>query len=126
MPITKPIIIVGTGRCGSTVFHRLLASHPHVMWLSPLCDRYPDNPSRNRRAVEVAGSPLLGKLVRGKIRPGECYRFWDHHAYGFSSTCRDLVRDDVTARVKKRVRAALEPMLTPERHRLLIKITGWP
>ena len=24
MNITKPIIIVGTGRCGSTVFHRLL------------------------------------------------------------------------------------------------------
>ena len=33
--LTKPIIIVGTGRCGSTVFHRLLAKHPGVMWLSP-------------------------------------------------------------------------------------------
>jgi len=32
----------------------------------------------------------------------------------------------VTARVKKQVRAALEPMLTPTRNRLLIKITGWP
>ena len=25
--ISKPIIILGTGRCGSTVFHRLLARH---------------------------------------------------------------------------------------------------
>jgi hypothetical protein len=28
--------------------------------------------------------------------------------------------------VKKQVRAALEPMLSPKRNRLLIKITGWP
>jgi hypothetical protein len=32
----------------------------------------------------------------------------------------------VSARVKKQVRAALEPMLTARRHRLLVKITGWP
>ena len=61
-----------------------------------------------------------------KIRPGEYYNFWDTHAYGFSETCRDLVRSDVTPLVKKQVRAALEPMLTPSRNRLLVKITGWP
>jgi hypothetical protein len=32
----------------------------------------------------------------------------------------------VSTRVKKQVRAAFEPMLTSKRHRLLIKITGWP
>jgi hypothetical protein len=32
----------------------------------------------------------------------------------------------VTARVKKQVRAALEPMLSTSRPRLLVKITGWP
>jgi hypothetical protein len=124
--ITKPIIIVGTGRCGSTVFHRLLAKHRRVMWLSGLCDRYPMRPAWNRRAVVAAGIPLLRPVLGGRIQPGECYRFWDKHAYGFSEPCQDLVRTDVTARVKKQVRAALEPMLTSERNRLLIKITGWP
>jgi omega-hydroxy-beta-dihydromenaquinone-9 sulfotransferase len=124
--ISQPIIIVGTGRCGSTVFHRLLAKHPGVMWLSGLCDRYPTRPAWNRRAVTAMRNPLLRPLLASRIQPSEAYLFWDRHAYGFSAPCRDLVRTDVTARVKKQVRAAIEPMLTPARSRLLLKITGWP
>jgi omega-hydroxy-beta-dihydromenaquinone-9 sulfotransferase len=126
MDITKPIIIVGTGRCGSTLFHRLLAKHPQMMWLSPLCYKHPHRPEWNRRAVAAMDNPLLRRLFGEKIRPGENYRFWDKYAYGFSEPCRDLVRSDVSARVKKQVRAAFEPMLTPKKNRLLIKITGWP
>ena len=126
MHITKPIIIVGSGRCGSTLFHRLLAKHPQMMWLSPLCYKYPDKPRWNRMAVVAMDNPFLHRLFGEKIRPGENYRFWDKLAYGFSEPCRDLVRSDVSARVKKQVRAAFEPMLTPKRSRLLIKITGWP
>jgi hypothetical protein len=126
MDITKPIIIVGTGRCGSTLFHRLLAKHPQMMWLSPLCYKYPHKPGWNRMAVAAMDNPLLRRLFGEKIRPGENYRFWDKYAYGFSEPCRDLVRSDVSARVKKQVRAAFEPMLTSKRSRLLIKITGWP
>ena len=125
MKITKPIIIVGTGRCGSTLFHRLLATHPQMMWLSPICYKYPDKPHWNRIAVTAMDNPLLRRLFSEKIRPGENYRFWDKYAYGFSEPCRDLVRSDVSARVKKQVRAAFEPMLTAKRNRLLIKITGW-
>ncbi len=124
--ITKPIIIVGTGRCGSTVFHRVLARHPQAMWLSGFCDRFPARPAWNRRAVAAMHHPLLSRMFGGRIQPGECYLFWDHHAYGFSAPCRDLVRSDVTARVKQQVRAAMESMLTPRFDRLLIKITGWP
>jgi omega-hydroxy-beta-dihydromenaquinone-9 sulfotransferase len=129
--IPKPIIIVGTGRCGSTVFHRLLAKHPRVMWLSGFCDRYPTRPALNRRAVQAVSHPLLGPLVARmplgrKIQPGECYKFWDKHTFGFSEPCRDLLRSDVSARVKRQVRAVMGAMLTPARDRLLVKITGWP
>lgn len=126
MKITKPIVIVGTGRCGSTLFHRLLAMHPRLMWLSPFCERFPDSPALNRWAVTAVGNPVLRRLIGGKVRPAEAYRFWDRHAYGFAEPCRDLVRGDVTARVKRQVQAALSPMLTPARDRLLIKITAWP
>ena len=122
----KPIIIVGTGRCGSTVFHRVLAKHPDMMWLSGFCDRYPTQPARNRRAVTATGNPVLRGLLGRRIQPGECYRFWDKHAYGFSEPCRDLLRTDVSVRVKQQVRGVMEAMLTPARHRLLLKITGWP
>ncbi len=126
MQVTKPIFIVGTGRCGSTAFHRLLATHPQVMWLSGFCERYPANPSWNRWAVTAMGSPLLRRLLGRRIQPGECYHFWDRYSYGFSQPCRDLVREDVTPRTKKHVRAVMEQMLTPARSRLLVKITGWP
>ena len=124
--ITKPIIIVGTGRCGSTVFHRLLARHPRTMWLSGLSDRFPTRTGWNRAAVAAMHRPLLPRFLGGKVQPSEAYLFWDHHAYGFSAPCRDLVRTDVTARVRKQVRAALESQLTPRHDRLLLKITGWP
>jgi omega-hydroxy-beta-dihydromenaquinone-9 sulfotransferase len=126
MTITKPIIIVGTGRCGSTLFHRLLAKHPQLMWMSPVCIKYPHKPQWNRMAVMAMDNPLLRWMFGGWIRPGENYRFWDKYAYGFSEPCRDLVRSDVSARVRKQVRAAFEPMLTRKRNRMLIKITGWP
>jgi hypothetical protein len=126
MKVIKPIIIVGTGRCGSTLFHRLLANHPQLMWLSGFTYRYPAKPKWNRWAVEAMDIPLLRRLFGERVRPGENYRFWDHYCYGFSEPCRDLLRSDVSARVKKQVHAAFEPMLTGKRDRLLIKITGWP
>lgn len=124
--ISKPIIIVGTGRCGSTVFHRLLARHHRTMWLSGLSDRFPARPSWNRSAVSAMHRPLLRRLLGHRIQPSEAYFFWDHYAYGFSAPCRDLVRADVSARVRKQVRAALESQLTSRHDRLLLKITGWP
>lgn len=124
--VTKPIIIVGTGRCGSTVFHRLLGTHPQLMWLSGLAYRYPKQPAWNRRAVAAMRNPLLRRALGRWIRPGEYYQFWDTHAYGFSAPCRDLVRSDVTARVKGELQTTLGSMLTPALNRLLIKITGWP
>jgi omega-hydroxy-beta-dihydromenaquinone-9 sulfotransferase len=126
MTITKPIIIVGTGRCGSTALQYLLATHPDVMWLSAFCSVYPDNLTWNRWAVTAMGNPLFRRLFGGKIRPGENYRFWDKHTFCFSAPCRDLVRTDVTSRVKRQVHAALEQTLTPRRNRLLVKITAWP
>jgi omega-hydroxy-beta-dihydromenaquinone-9 sulfotransferase len=124
--ISKPIIIVGTGRCGSTVFHRLLARHPRTMWLSGLSDRFPARSDWNRAAVSAMHRPVLRRLLAGRVQPSEAYLFWDYHAYGFSAPCRDLVRGDVTTRVRKQVRGALESLLTPEHDRLLLKITGWP
>jgi hypothetical protein len=126
MNVTKPIFIVGTGRCGSTAFHRLLAKHPQLMWLSGFSDRYPERPSWNRWAVTVAGTPLFRRLLANRVRPGENYGFWYKHAYGFAEPGRDLLRTDVTPRVKAQVRAVLQSMLTPARSRMLVKLTGWP
>jgi hypothetical protein len=123
--IVKPIIIVGSGRCGSTLFHRLLANHEQVMWLSGFSLKFPDKPRWNRWAVTALDNPLVRRLFGGKVRPGESYRFWDRYAYGFSEPCRDLVKGDVSARVKTQLRGAFRETLSARRHRLLLKITGW-
>jgi sulfotransferase family protein len=123
--IPKPIIVLGTGRCGSTVFHHLLTGHPQVMWLSNFCERFPDKPAWNRRAVSAMGNPLVRRLLGDRILPSEAYEFWDKYTYGFSTPCRDLMREDVTPRMKEQVRQAIGRMLTPARNRLLVKIAGW-
>jgi len=123
--IIKPIIIVGSGRCGSTLFHRLLSKHEQVMWLSGFTIRFPDRPEWNRWAVRALDNPLVRRLFGGKVRPSESYRFWDRYAYGFSEPCRDLVKSDVSTRVKKQLNQAFGAMLTARRNRMLIKITGW-
>jgi len=123
--VSKPIFIVGTGRCGSTAFHKLLGLHPQLMWLSGFAEEFPRHPEWNKWAVTAAGNPVVRKLFGKRIKPGENYGFWYHHAYGFAEPGRDLVAADVTPRVRKQLHSVLGRMLTPERDRLLVKLTGW-
>ena len=37
----RPLIVVGTGRCGSTFLHRLLAFHDELGWLSTFNETFP-------------------------------------------------------------------------------------
>jgi hypothetical protein len=122
----KPILIVGTGRCGSTIFHRILSEHPNISWLSALCNKFPNLPSINRNLMKVIDYPIAGRYIKKILKPGECYDFWEHYCQGFSSPFRDLTKEDLTINKKIRVQNAMKKMLTAKRSRLLIKITGWP
>jgi hypothetical protein len=125
--VEKPIFIVGTGRCGSTIFHQIFSHHPQVAWLSRYCDRHPGKLHYNRMAMQLLNSPLPTRYVRKLVYPVEAYRFWDYYcAGGFSKPCRDLLREDVMPKTEKAVQKAMAAMLTGKRTRLLIKITGWP
>jgi omega-hydroxy-beta-dihydromenaquinone-9 sulfotransferase len=122
----KPVFIVGTGRCGSTVLHHLLSYHPQLAWLSRFCDMRPHDPRTNRWAMRALDLPPRAPFLRKLIYPVEAYRFWDYYSPGFSRPCRDLRSDDVTPGVKARVQRVMAQMLTPKRSRLLVKTTGWP
>lgn len=121
-----PLFIIGTGRCGSTVFHDLLAYHPDVSWFTRLVNKYPKKPRYNSMLLGLAGLPGAGSLVRKNVSPVEGYPFWEHHFHGFAAPCRDLTADDAypyaIASIQKMARACV----TPSRPTLLLKITGWP
>ena len=129
-PVRKPIIIVGTGRCGSTLFFRLLAMHPRLGWLSTFNEVLPGWPVVSRfsnlyRVLE------LGETVRHLPffpKPFEAYRFWEHYLPGFSRRDRPLVADDVPAESIGKINAVAADILRNQgrtRSRLLVKVTGW-
>ena len=124
--VERPIFIVGTGRCGSTIFHQVFSYHAQVAWLSRVCDTKPHKPQANRRAMRALDLPFPSRYLRKLIYPVEAYRFWDYYCSGFSEPCRDLLKQDVTPRIKRTVRSVMAQMFTHKRQRLLIKITGWP
>lgn len=126
MEVEKPIFIVGVGRSGSTVFHQVFSEHPHLAWLSGLCDRYPHQPELNRSLMRAIDFPLFAQLLKTRIKPSEAYNFWEYYCKGFSRPCRDILAADVTVKNKKNVRNALSKILTQKRNRLLVKLTGWP
>ncbi len=124
--VKKPIFIIGTGRCGSTIFHEIFSHHPQVAWLSRWCVKYPTKPHINRLALQLLDSPLPSYLVRKRVYPVEGYSFWENYARGFAEPHRDLLKEDVTQKTKKKVQRVMAEMLTKKRERLMIKITGWP
>lgn len=103
-----------------------MSYHPNATWFSKTCEVQPAKPERNRLALRLLQLPLPERLIRKRVYPGEWYAFWNHYYRGFAEPVRDLVKEDVTPPVRARIRKALAAMLSPERNRLLIKITGWP
>jgi len=123
--IDRPIIIIGTGRCGSTIFHRIFAHHPQVCWLSGVCEKYPKRPKLNHWFMSAINIPILGPYLIKKVRPGEAYDLWENHCRGFFEPVRDLTENDLTNKSIKNTQKVMQMMQTKKRNRLLIKITGW-
>jgi hypothetical protein len=124
--VAHPIFIVGTGRCGSTIFHHMLSFHDHVAWLSPSCQKHPNRFQLNRRNMRMLDLPFISRYARKLIYPVEAYAFWEKHCPGFSEPCRDLTADDLGPKFAQSTRRALSQVITERRSRLLIKVTGWP
>ncbi len=123
---TAPIILFGTGRCGSTILHRMFTEHQKLAWLSGFCDHYPHRLSINRLLMQLLDYPIIYNFLKNRYSPGECYIFWEYYAKGFRRPVRDLMAEDLSIKNKKRLLDVFSQLTTAQRDRLLLKITGWP
>ena len=120
--IDRPIFIIGSGRCGSSVFYRMLATHPSVAYLTGANVRFAERPAMWRM------NTLFGRvaLQLGLVHPAEAYKLLNSIMPGFGAPTRTLRGSDVTASVRKGMTALVKANLKVQRgKRFLYKYTGW-
>ncbi|MGZ6544642.1 MAG: sulfotransferase family protein [Actinomycetota bacterium] len=122
--------VLGTGRCGSTLVHEVIARHPGVGFVSNLEDRLP-LPTGLGRWNNDLYRRVPDRLTRkGRLRfaPSEGYRVLDRQVSpALSTPFRDLVAEDVTPWLETRTRRFFEERARVQgRPVFLHKFTGWP
>jgi hypothetical protein len=126
----RMIFVVGTGRCGTTLVHELLARHHDVGWMSNLDDlTAPLRPSgRWNGPVYRALPPSFSKKGRVRFAPSEGYRALRLEVSPLVvEPFRDLRASDATPWLAERLRTfygrRAEAQDTPF---FLHKFAGWP
>lgn len=138
--VDRPIFLIGTGRCGTTVVFEALALHDELAWFSNYNERFPRTEWASV-APRIYQLPLLRRLPRGEKpqylqgtarfnrilpKPSECYRKWE--VLCGKKFRRDFLKGtratpEERERVKRAVRGALRWQGKP---RFAAKITGPP
>lgn len=127
--VDQPIFIIGTGRCGSTLFFNLLASHPDLAWFSNYSHLAPTSvlPAVAARARDLPGAPRwLGRLGRAAPKPVEDYEVLNRLTDGRFNAPRRLTVDDATSEISGRFRRFVDGYVRMQGgRRFLHKHTGF-
>ena len=131
MPLSAEFaFVLGTGRCGSTLVHEIIARHPDVGFVSNLEDRLPLLPVPGRFNNDIYRRVPDRFTTKGRIRfaPSEGYRILDREVSpAISTPVRDLLAEDVTPWLERRVRSFFVERARAQRRPLFLhKFTGWP
>ena len=122
--------VLGTGRCGSTLVHEVLARHADVAFLSNLEDRFPLPAAAGRWNNRVYRSLPASFTRKGRVRfaPSEGYHALDREVSpAISAPERDLLADDATPWLADRTRRFFERRATAQGLPTFVhKLTGWP
>jgi hypothetical protein len=127
-PATQYIFLVGTGRCGSSVVHEVLARHPEVGFLSNVDDRVGPIFARCNSGIYRHVRPGLTRKGRLRFAPSEGYRILERKVSpAISTPVRDLLARDATPWLGERFRDFFEEQARRQRAPVFLhKFTGWP
>jgi Sulfotransferase family len=133
------VFIIGTGRCGSTMIHEVLAGHPDVGFMSNLDVNLPVVNAKgrwNNAVYRMVPGPFsqrdLARLRLGRVRlrfgPSEAYRKLATQVSPIlAEPCRDLTAQDVTPWLRQRSARFFGQRMTAQgRPVFLCKFAGWP
>ena len=131
MSDTRFVFILGTGRCGSTLVHEIMARHRDVGFVSNIDDNLPGRDLAGRWNAALyrrtpASATRKGRVLR--YAPSEAYRLLEEQVSPLVSTpFRDLRADDVTPWLERRFREFFERRAAIQNSPVFIhKFTGWP
>jgi hypothetical protein len=124
------LFVIGTGRCGSTLVHRVLAGHPHIGWISAADDRLRSFDPKGRLNRLMWSSALVPRpgLLRERYQPDEAYRLLaERISPMLVAPFRDLTAADATPWLSTRFRRFFEERAAAQGAPVFVhKFTGWP
>lgn len=124
------VFVLGTGRCGSTLVHEILARHGDVGFVSNVDDRLGGLSRGGRRNQAIYTRVPARFTQKGRIRfaPSEGYRVLDALVSPIlSEPYRDLNASDVTPWLATRLQSFFVQRAEAQgRSIFLHKFTGWP
>jgi hypothetical protein len=123
--------VIGTGRCGSTLVHELLARHPDVGFMCNLEDRIPGLPAgvgRFNNALYRRVPPALTGKGRVRYAPSEAWRALAREVSPMLvRPPRDLLAGDAMPWVADRFRRFFTERASAQAKPVFLhKLTGWP
>jgi len=135
--ITKPVIIIGPGRSGTTIISEIIFRHETLAWPSNYQEKFPSlteiNLLRNffdNRLWHVLGQkPQLNKVSsfnKFLFKPAEAYHFWEYLTGPRIDFSRGfLIYDRATPEETQKIRCVFNKLIKYQsKSRLAFKITG--
>lgn len=130
MAPTTFVFILGTGRCGSSLVHEVMAQHRDVGFLSNVEDwtAAPAAAGRWNGPVFRSLPPSVSRKGRARFAPSEGYRILDRRVSpAISAPVRDLTSADATPWLGGRFRRFFDDRARAQRTPVFVhKFTGWP
>lgn len=126
--MSRPVFVLGTGRCGSTLLHEILARHELTGFVTNLDDRGLVRSSR--RHNELWRRLPSGVTEKGRVRfaPSEGYRVISREVSPLVvDPFRDLTAADATPWLRERLERFVEDRASSVGSPVFLhKFTGWP